>query len=275
MSLLFAILSGILQGATEFLPVSSSGHLALAYAILPDLSPGADALTFEVLLHLATLIVVIAAFRRTLAVLIPAGFRVLGDLLCLRFRFSEADPQEKKAFLLLLGTLPLAGAAFLSDKVEAFAACPKAVAGFLILNGILLFLADRVPSRGGTGVEPRPRHALVVGFCQLGAIFPGLSRSGSTITGGLLCGLSRRDAVEFSFLLSIPAILGAFLARIPELVSRPIPPSDLPACVCGMLAAGLTGALAIRLLTRLSKKSDFRIFSLYCAAVGLLILLFM
>ena len=272
MSILSAVFLGFLQGLTEFLPVSSSGHLALVQTLWPALFSGSDTFTFDVLLHLATLAAVVIAFRKTLIPLFPAALRVTGKLLCRRFRFSGADGEERMVCLLFLGTLPLAGALLLGDRAEAWAACPKAVGSLLILNGVLLFLADRIPS-GRNGAEMRPRHALIVGCCQLGAIFPGLSRSGSTVTGGLLCGLSREQAVNFSFLLSIPAILGAALTRIPSVVAGPVPAGELLPCVCGMLTAGLTGALAIRLLRWLSKRADFRIFSLYCVLIGSAILL--
>jgi undecaprenyl-diphosphatase len=139
---------------------------------------------------------------------------------------------------------------------------------------VVLFLSDRIGKGDRDLGSMKPKSALAVGLCQLCAIVPGLSRSGSTITGGRLCGFTREFAVKFSFILSIPAILGANIFEIPEMVSNPVPASDIPAYALGMLAAALTGIAAMKLLSYVSKKSNFHVFSLYCVIVGIIAIVF-
>ena len=248
--------------------MSSSGHLVLLRRLLPEAAAGADALTFDVLLHLATLAAVVIVWYRDLFPLIPAFFRVIGKLFRGRSGLGTLDRNEKTAVLLTIASLPLLAAPLLADRIEALGDCPKIVGALLILNGILLLASERLPEGLVTETEASPRSALAVGACQLIALFPGLSRSGSTIAGGRLCAFSREFAVRFSFLLSVPAILGAVLSRIPKLADSPLPASALPACACGMAAAAVTGLIAIRLLTLLFRKSGFRVFGWYCLAVG-------
>lgn len=254
--------------------MSSSGHLAIAHGIFGTANLDADYFTFDILLHLATLVAVLIVYHKDIFPLIPAFFRLIGKVFRGKFRLSEYDDREKMLVYLILATLPLVAAVFLNDKVEALGQYVKVVGGILILNGVVLFLSDRIGKGDRELSDMKPGNALTVGLCQLCAILPGLSRSGSTITGGRLCGFSREFAVKFSFILSIPAILGANVFKIPDLMENPIPAADLPAYGLGMLAAAVTGILAMKLLAYVSKKSNFRVFSLYCVAVGLLAVLF-
>jgi len=272
MSVVSAVLYGIIQGLTEFLPVSSSGHLAIAHGLFGG--GETDRFTFDILLHLATLVAVFIVYWRDIFPLVPACFRVIGKVFRGKFRLSEYDEHERLFVYLVLATLPLAAAVFLNDKVELLGLYPKIVGGILIFNGLVLFLSDMIGKGDKALPEMKPKNALTVGLCQLLAIVPGLSRSGSTITGGRLCGFTREFAVKFSFLLSIPAILGANVFEIPEMIKSPVPSSDIPAYALGMLAAAVTGILAMKLLSYVSKKSNFRIFSYYCVAVGLVAILF-
>lgn len=274
MSIVSAILFGIIQGLAEFLPISSSGHLAIAHGLFGVDDLEANYFSFDILLHLATLAAVLIVYRKDIFPLVPAFFKMLGKVFRGKFRFKDATDNEKMILLLLIATLPLVAAIFFNDKVGELGTYTKIVGGILILNGIMLFCSDLI--RGGNKglAEAKPKNALVVGLCQLCACLPGLSRSGSTITGGRLCGFSREFAVKFSFILSIPAILGANIFEIPDLVKTPIPSSDVPAYLCGMLAAGITGFLAMKLLAYISRKSNFRIFSFYCIIVGLLAVIF-
>jgi len=231
MSIVSAVILGIIQGLTEFLPVSSSGHLALAHHLFPALAP-AEALTFDVLLHLATLAAVMLVYARDIAALLPAAFRLIGKLCRHRFSFSALDAEERMVLCLLLATLPMALALPFDTAIEALASHTKAVGLLLMANGLFLGLTDRFAAQRNEALTPT--RALTVGFCQLCAILPGLSRSGATVSGGRLCGFSREEAVRFSFLLSIPAILGANLMRLPTLVTeppfRPTVLPILPAC---------------------------------------------
>ncbi len=274
MSVVSAIVYGIIQGLTEFLPVSSSGHLALAHGIFGAANLDTDYFTFDILLHLATLVAVLIVYRADIFPLVPAFFRLIGKVCRGKFRLAEYDERERMLVYLIIATLPLIAAVFFNDKVEALGGYVKIVGGILILNGVVLFLSDRIAKGNKDLSDVKPKNALVVGLCQLCAIFPGLSRSGSTITGGRLCGFSREFAVKFSFILSIPAILGANIFKIPDLINTPVPATDIPAYLVGMLAAGVTGVFAMKLLAYVSKKSNFRIFSYYCVIVGILAVIF-
>ncbi len=273
MSVLSAIFYGIIQGLTEFLPVSSSGHLAIAHGFFGGDETG-ESLTFDILLHLATLAAVFIVYWRDIFPLIPACFRVIGKVFRGQFRLSEYDEHERLFVYLVIATVPLVAAVFLKDKIELIGDYPKVVGGILMVNGLVLFLSDRIGKGDRDLRNMKPKNALTVGLCQLCAIVPGLSRSGSTITGGRLCGFTREFAVKFSFILSIPAILGANVFQVPKMVTDPVPASDIPAYALGMLAAALTGIAAMKLLSYVSKKSNFRWFSIYCVVVGLLAIVF-
>ncbi|MBQ7125331.1 MAG: undecaprenyl-diphosphate phosphatase [Clostridia bacterium] len=274
MSILSAIFYGIIQGLTEFLPISSSGHLAIVQNIFGGKNVEADYFSFSILLHLATLATVLVVYYKDIFPMIPAFFRIVGKIFKGKFRFSECNSQEKMVICLIIATLPLAAALFINDYVEVVSSNVKLVGGILIFNGIVLFISDLI-SKGKKGLdEMKPKNAVVVGLCQLFAIFPGLSRSGSTITGARLCGFTREFAVKFSFILSVPAILGANILEIPSLVKNPVPSADIPAYILGMAAAALTGFAAMKLLSYISKKSNFRIFSYYSVIVGILAVIF-
>lgn len=272
MTIGFAIFYGILQGLTEFLPVSSSGHLALLQSLTgADFSDGTY-FSFDILLHLATLLAVCAVYRKELCGLIPACLTAPGALWRGKGRLSLCTERERTVLLLLLATLPLGLGIFVKDLLEPLYACPRLIGAVLLLNGAMLLLSDcaahRRRGKPKTAADAGPLQALAVGFCQLCALLPGLSRSGTTITGGLLCGFDRAFAVKFSFLLSIPAILGANIMNLGELCRDPLPQEAILPCLCGMLAAALTGILAMKLLIRISGKGGFWGFGLYCAAAG-------
>lgn len=271
MTVMEALLCGLLQGAAEFLPISSSGHLALFHAFFGgEAFSGAD-LTFDILLHLATLFAVFIVYFKNIIALIPAFFTLCKKLLRGKFSVSEYSAEERTLVCLFFGTLPLAAALFIKDAVETAASYPKIIGALLILNSVMLLFGDR-----GCGKKELPSlksgQACAVGLFQLLAVFPGLSRSGATIAGGSLMGLSREEAVRFSFLLSIPAVLGANITNISALgeISR----ASLPLYALGMAAALVSGLAAIKLLIFISKKSNFRIFACYCALLGAVSLLF-
>ena len=276
MSISQSVLLGVLQGLTEFLPVSSSGHLALMGALFSGFPDGGLPLSFEILLHLATLIAVLLFYRKTLLSLLPACLSLPKKILRGRFSFSRFTGEERTLLALFLGTLPLIAGVFLSDTVEEVCSRPSMIGGFLILNGFLLFLSSRLPE-GDTALEDAmPRHALTGGLFQLLALFPGLSRSGCTMLGARLSGMKREDAVRFSFLLSVPAVIGANLTALPDLLSgegvlasQSVP---LPALLAGMAAAALTGLVSLWLLRFLTQKGGLVFFGVYCVLIGLLTL---
>lgn len=272
MTLWEAVLCGILQGLTEFLPISSSGHLALAHAFF-GMESAESYLTFDILLHFATLCVVFAVYYKDIFSLVPAFFTMTGKLFRGKFHFSTLKEMEKMAFLLVIATLPLAFSFFVKDAVEFLSGYARAVGLILILNGALLLIADRFSKKRGCALLT-PMGAWGVGLFQLAALIPGLSRSGSTISGGMLFGLSRKNAVKFSFLMSIPAILGANLLHIPEMMQTELSAFVLGYYLLGMAAAILFGFLSIRFLNYISTKENFGFFSYYCIILGVFSVVF-
>ncbi len=271
MDILLAILCGIIQGITEFLPVSSSAHLAIAQNIFGMEEVG---MTFDVLLHLGTLVAVFIVFYKDIFPLVPAVFTMLGKVFKGKFKLSEYNENERFVIFVIIATLPLVAAVFAKDYVEALSGYTRIIGGILIINGIVLWISDGLKNKGKTVFEITPKNALAVGLCQMCAIVPGLSRSGSTITGGLLCGFKREFAVKFSFILSIPAIIGANVFSIADVFENPIPSTDVLPYIAGTLAAAVVGVLAMKFLLYISRKSNFRMFSYYCWAVGLLAIIF-
>jgi len=275
MSNLFAIVSGLVQGLTEFLPVSSSGHLTILRGFFGLDFEALDGLTFEVMLHLATLAAVVIVYHGDVFTLVCSFFSLVKKLLCRRLSDGLSDG-EKFVVRLLLATLPMVLLLPVKDRVEVLYSGVRLTGVMLILNAVMLFLSDRAAKRNyGRLEDMKPKNALAVGFFQLtAALFPGLSRSGTTVTGGLTQGLDRENAVRFSFIMSIPAILGANITELPGLFASPIPSSDVMPLMLGMAAAFLSGLFAIGLLRYIAKRSSFRPFSYYCAALGLIVLIF-
>ncbi len=271
MNIFLAILCGIIQGVTEFLPVSSSAHLAISQNIFGMEEVG---MTFDILLHLGTLVAVFIVFYKDIFCLVPAFFTLIGKLFKGKFKLSEYNENERFLIFVIVATLPLVAAVFLKDYVELLSGYTKIIGGILILNGIILFVSDGLKKDEITVENTKVRNALFVGLCQMMAIVPGLSRSGSTITGGLLQGFKREYAVKFSFILSIPAIIGANVFSIMDVFENPIPSTDVVPYIAGTLAAVLVGVFAMKFLLYISRKSNFRIFSYYCFAVGILAIIF-
>ena len=274
MSILLALLYGIIQGITEFLPVSSSGHLAIAQNIFNMENVEASYFSFDILLHLATLVAVFIVFYKDIFSLIPAFFTMLGKVFKGKFKLSEYTDTERFVIYVIIATLPLALIVPFKDYIDLIGNHTKIVGIILLFNSVMLFVSDKLTKSNVTLENAKPRNALLVGLCQMLAVLPGLSRSGSTITGGLLQGFDRSFAVKFSFILSIPAILGANLLSVTDAFANPIPSSDIPAYIVGFVAAALTGIAAMKLLMYISKKNNFRIFSYYCFAAGLVAIIF-
>lgn len=270
MTVIEALLSGILQGAAEFLPVSSSGHLALLHSFFGGGESRGD-LTFDILLHLATLFAVFIVYFKDIVSLVPAFFSLLGKIFQGKFSLSEYSAEERTVVCLFFGTLPLAAALFIKDGVETLSSYPKVVGAFLLLNAVMLLWGERFGGKRGCADMTR-RDAATVGLFQLMAVCPGLSRSGSTITGGSLMGLSREEAVRFSFLLSVPAVIGANITNISALTE--VESANLLPYAVGMVAAFISGLAAIKLLIFISKKSNFRVFACYCAVLGAIAIFF-
>jgi undecaprenyl-diphosphatase len=256
MTVLEGILLGLLQGLTEFLPVSSSGHLALAEHFFDIESPG---VVFEVFVHFGTALAVICYFRRRVGSIIVAAFRWL-------FRLEHDADEARLAWHLIVGTVPAGVIGFLlADRVEELFDRPFFVAVFLLVTGVVLWLTRRLREgrKEGEGVG----EAIVIGFAQAAAILPGISRSGATISAGLLAGVKRERAAEFAFLLSVPVILGATAASVGDALDARAAAGT--AIAAGTAAAFLSALPAIMVLMRLVTAGRFYRFAYYCWGAGL------
>lgn len=249
MSALEAVALGILQGLTEFLPVSSSGHLVIGQALLDIHLPG---VTFEVTVHLATLCAVLWVYRRRVGSLASGALR--GD----RSSWIYIG-------LLVLASVPAGLAGVLArDWFESAFGSPMLAAAMLIVTGFIVY-SVRFTALRATDLEPSPGQALWIGVAQAAAILPGISRSGSTVAMGTWRGVDAVAAAEFSFLLSVPAILGAGLLQLGD-AGRGGPGSI--ALAAGFAAALVAGVAAIRLFVKMLEAGVFHRFAWYCWAVG-------
>ena len=260
MSLIQAVLLGFLQGATEFLPVSSSAHLVLFPWLLGWPDPG---VAFDVALHCATAVAVVGYFWRDWMALLHGAWQAL------RTR-SLADPQARLALFIVLGCLPAAVAGvLLEDFFTAMFGRPAAVSAFLLVTAAILALSEHL-SRRQRGLEHLTwQDALVIGGAQAVAILPGISRSGATIAAGMACGLERPAAARFSFLLATPAILGAGLLQVAHAVGGSEPVTGVMVLLVGFAIALLTGLAAIHFLLRYLQYRPLYPFAIYCAVIGL------
>jgi undecaprenyl-diphosphatase len=254
-----ALVLGVLQGLAEFLPISSSAHLALAPWVFGWEAPG---LAFDVSLHVGTLLAVLVYFRREWVALARAGVALLGT--------GRVDTAEKRLLMFLVAaTIPGGiGGLLLNDLAETTFRAPALIATNLIVMGIVLWLIDRVASIRRPLDTMRMKDAIIVGVAQVFALAPGVSRSGATIAAGLALGLERASAARFSFLMSMPITLAAALVKVPEAVSQA---SSLTPLVVGVIASAVSGFLAIAVLLRYVSRNNYAIFALYRVLLGLAI----
>lgn len=273
MSLLHSILLGIIQGVTEFLPVSSSGHLAIAEHLLGIKGASEIPEFFDVLLHLGTLCAVFVAYWGEIRDIVLEFFRGIGDL-AHGTTPERVPPARRMILLIILGTLPLVLVLPFKDKVEALSDNMVFIGCALLFTGIMLWLCDRVKKGRKSEKNASLFDALIVGAAQAVAVCPGISRSGSTITAGCFMGFERPFAVRFSFLMSIPAILGANLLSLIDAAKAGIVWAEVPVYLVGVAVAALVGYACISLLRYIAGKGSFGVFAYYCWAVGILTLIF-
>ena len=271
MTYVTSFLLGLVQGVAEFLPVSSSGHLAIAQNLLGLEGAGSVPEFFDVLLHLGTLIAVFAAYWGDIRDMVVEFFRGIGDL-AHRSTPTPVPPARRLILLIIVGTLPLFAVLPIRKTVQGLGDNMYFVGAALIFTGFLLFLCDRVRRGRKTERSATWLDALLVGVGQAVATLPGVSRSGMTITAGCFVGYERRFAVRFSFLLSIPAVLGANILSIKDAVQAGIVGAEVPMYLVGVAVAAVTGYLCIRLLKYIADKGRFGAFAYYCWAAGVLTL---
>ena len=268
MTYLMSVILGFVQGVAEFLPISSSGHLSILQNFFGMEEP--DNL-FNVLLHFATLLAVFIAYRRDIAEMIVEFFRGVGALVSRNRSSQPVPPARRLVMMIILGTLPLFLVVPVQDKVEAMGASNLFVGLALLATGIILFFSDRMARGHKTARTATVVDALLVGCAQAVAVIPGLSRSGSTIAAGMALGFDRNFAVRFSFLLSLPAVLGATLLKVIDVSQEgTVDPAVLPIYLVGMVVAGVVGYFSIQLVKLLAQKDKFGKFAYYCWAVGLI-----
>ena len=266
MTILEAIVLGVLQGVTEFLPVSSSGHLVLMQHFLGIKE---SQVFFDVMLHLGTLGAVIIIYYQSIGSLVRTGFSTLFQANFYRHpRLTISDtPDLRLIWFLLLGSIPTGLIALLfKDSLELIFDKPMVVAGMLMITGLILQLSRLGQRWRQTETALQAWHAPLIGIVQGLAIIPGISRAGSTISISLLLGLSPQVAAQYSFLLSIPAILGAVALKLRDVGEITIAPAVI---VAGTLTSFIVGYIALRFLLAMLNRGKFSIFSYYCFALGI------
>lgn len=273
MSVLEAFLQGLIQGFTEFLPVSSSGHLSLFQHFFG--LNGENAVAVTLVLHLGTLIAVFVAFWDKIKKLIVEFFRMLGKIFTGKFKFRESSPEQRMIIMLIVSILPLFVFYIFKDFFEGLASDSDIIVegiGFLYTSALLfLSTSKRFADGKHTCGDVTAGSALLIGAFQGVALVPGISRSGSTISAGLLTGLKREDAVEYSFILGIPIILAGSLLNLKDIGGASESIGILPLIVCFVVAA-VAGYFAIRLIKLLVVSDKFRIFAYYTLALGIIVL---
>jgi len=267
MDIIQALILGIVQGLTEFLPVSSSAHLVF----VPYLIGTTSSLAYDTLLHIGTLVAVVAYFWNDIINMLKSFFSSLLDIFRGQFRKGLQEDQFKKlAWFVIIGTIPagLAGILFKSSFESLFNSVPI-VGVFLIITGFLLWGSEMVSRRISNKTslkEMSLKNSIIIGIAQAFAIAPGISRSGATISAGLFLGVDKELAARYSFLLSIPAILGAALVQAKDIGSM----MDIGsvAAIAGFIAAIISGYLAVRFMLKLIKERNLLPFAYYCWIIG-------
>lgn len=267
MSFFNAILLGLIQGIAEFLPISSSGHLSIAQNLLGLSVEGTNDMFFDVLLHLGTLMAVFVAYWQEIREMIVEFFCAAGDIVKGR-KQTSVPPARRLIAMIVIGTLPLFAILPVKDFVEVLSNNTYFIGGALLVTGCLLVACDRVRKGKKNEGSATMKDALLVGVGQAIATCPGISRSGMTISMGCFCGFERKFAVRFAFLLSIPAVLGANILEIADVLETGIDTALLPMYFVGVAVAAVSGYLCIRLLKMIAEKGKFGAFSYYCWAMG-------
>lgn len=268
MTVLQAIILGIVQGLTEFLPVSSSAHLVIVPFLLGWNIPSEQVFPFDVLVQMGTLLAVIIYFWADLWEIVKAFLSGL-----MRLKPFE-QPAARMGWYLILATIPaVVFGLLIKDEVEAAFNSVVVTAGFLIVTAIFLILAEYYGKRTRALYHFTWLDALVMGLFQAISVFPGISRSGSTITGGLLRQLDRTSAARFSFLMSIPVMVGAGILGVKDLLEQPTWIDLWPLIAVGFAVAAVVGYLSIRWMLRFVTSHSLRSFAVYCFAIGLFTIL--
>ncbi len=267
MDYISVVIQAVIQGLTEFLPVSSSGHLSVVQHITGYSSD--TALVMSIVLHLGTLAAVCAAFWKTIRGMIKEFFFTIGDIFKGKFSWKNMNPERRMMIMVIIATLILVPVYFVKDFFTA-----RQTDNDIVFEGVafmftalLLFLSDRCKGRK-TGEQMRVTDGITVGLFQCVALFPGVSRSGTTTAAGLFCGLDKDTAVSFAFILGIPAILGGSVLELGDAVQSELELNWI-ALGIGFVISAVVGFLAIKLVAWLLKKDRFKIFGFYTLLLGI------
>jgi len=259
MDIVQAIILGLVQGVSEFVPISSSGHLVLVPWLLGWPPPG---LVFDTMVHWGTLVAVLAYFWRDFMALASAWGRSLASR-------NLSEPEARIAWLIIVGTLPAALMGYVGeDFFESLFAAPAWAAGLLLVTGLILALSEWMGERRKEPHQLAFLDSILIGIAQGCAIAPGISRSGATIAAGLFRGLKREAAARYSFILATPIIFGAGLLQLLDLFKMENATAHLPALILGFLAAALSGYLCIRFLLSYLQQGKLYVFAIYCWLAG-------
>lgn len=274
MSVILAIFLGIVQGVTEFLPISSSGHLSILQNIFKLNYSEEEHLLFDVMLHLGTLAAVCVVYRKDIALMLKGGIRLIQGNMDFSAFGDPMIPPTRQLLFVAAGTAPLVVVLIFNSWMSRLFAITGFIGFALIVNGTLLFVSDKLITAGKKNSRNMSlTDALVIGIAQACAVIPGISRSGTTITVGMSRGLSRSYAMRFSLLLSIPAVLGSLLVSLAKAISAGVNWGYFPAYIIGMVFSAVTGFAAISILGKLVRKGKFGKMAYYCWGVGALTLL--
>lgn len=283
MELLESVIMGIVQGVAEFLPISSSGHLSIMKHILHINTD--TGLLFDVLLHFGTLVAIFIAFWKDISELITEGFKLIGDFFInvgrffihlitrknVQYKKVVSTPYRRFVMLVIVSTIPTAIIGLLFKDIITRANETLIIPGVcLIITGIFLTIADQVKTGRKTEENAGYKEAGLIGVAQGIATLPGLSRSGTTITACLLSGFDRSFAVKYSFIMSIPAVLGATILELKDFTIDMVTQSELLNYLIGTIIAGVVGFICIKTMLVIVRGKKFKYFALYCFAVGIL-----
>lgn len=272
MNIFEAIMQGIIQGLTEFLPVSSSGHLSLYQHFTGN--SGEGALLFSAVLHLGTLVAVFTAFRKTIWELIKELGFMIKDIFTGKFKWKEMNPPRRAIIMMIISLLMLIPFYIFKDFFEGVSEDSDIIVeGICFLyTATILFLSDRCVKGNKKFGDITVKNAVTVGAFQGVALLPGLSRSGSTISGGLFCGFERETAVQYSFILGIPAILGGCLLQVKDAVDQKAMDIEPLNFAVGFIVSAIVGICAIKMVNWLVKSDKFKIFAVYTLILGVVVI---
>ena len=268
-----AIILGLAQGLSEFLPISSSGHLALLQYFFGISAE--NVLPFAVLLHLGTLVSVFIIYWKDIVELVKELGAVIKDLFTGKGLRINANPTRRLGFMIIVATIPTAviGLVF-NDLFSALYLSLAAIGTGLLITGTILFIAEKMGKNNKSVKEMKFRNAFFVGVMQGIAICPGISRSGSTLFGGLISGLNKEFAVKFAFLISIPSILGSVIVEAPDAFRAGMDISLIGPVIVGVIVSALSGLLAIKAMIKLVSNKRLIGFSFYTWALGIAVIVY-